>query len=247
MGACGSNLTVDEQILYKKNLEIETELQKNAELERQKVKLLLLGPGESGKSTIFKQMKLIYEKNYSESDRREFRSTISSNIISTMKLLCQQIILLDLMSKINAEKEFHFVSSLDESLELNISIGNAIKILWEDPGIQAVWKRRNEFQVIESMQYFFNRIDIIKMPSYVPDKDDILYSRVRTSGIMIESYEINGEIFEIYDVGGQRNERKKWIHCFESVTGIIFVAALSEYDQGLFEDHTVNRMVRQSS
>ena len=37
------------------------------------------------------------------------------------------------------------------------------------------------------------------------------------------------------DVGGQRSERRKWIHCFENVTSIIFLVALSEYDQILFE------------
>ena len=47
----------------------------------------------------------------------------------------------------------------------------------------------------------------------------------------------------MYDVGGQRNERKKWIHCFEGVTAVIFVAAISEYDQKLFEDASTNRMV----
>lgn len=45
----------------------------------------------------------------------------------------------------------------------------------------------------------------------------------------------------LYDVGGQRNERRKWIHCFDEVTAVIFVVALSEYDQGLFEDQSVNR------
>ncbi len=38
------------------------------------------------------------------------------------------------------------------------------------------------------------------------------------------------------DVGGQRSERKKWIHCFEGVTAIIFCVALSEYDLVLAED-----------
>lgn len=40
----------------------------------------------------------------------------------------------------------------------------------------------------------------------------------------------------MFDVGGQRSERKKWIHCFESVTSIIFCVALSEYDQVLLEE-----------
>jgi hypothetical protein len=52
----------------------------------------------------------------------------------------------------------------------------------------AVWDRRSEFQVIESVQFYFNKIDIIKMPDYLPDKDDILYSRVRTSGTYMYMY-----------------------------------------------------------
>jgi hypothetical protein len=77
---------------------------------------------------------------------------------------------------------------------------------------------------------------------YVATQQDMLLARVRTSGIVTEKYIIDGVDFEMYDVGGQRNERKKWIHCFDDVTAVIFVAALSEYDQALFEDSTANRM-----
>jgi hypothetical protein len=115
--------------------------------------------------------------------------------------------------------------------------------LWSDPVIQQQWDRRVEFQLIESVQRYFNRIDLIMSPSYIPDFHDMLHSRMRTSGICCETYNIDGIIFELYDVGGQRNERKKWIHCFEGVNTILFVAALSEYDQTLFEDSSVNRMV----
>lgn len=119
---------------------------------------------------------------------------------------------------------------------------------------------------------YFDRITAIAAAAYVPSPDDVLRSRVRTSGIIEESYDIGGVRamrahrfteqrtlhdgchclaprpcclqveFVIYDVGGQRNERKKWIHCFDSVTAVIFVASLSEYDQVLFEDASVNRM-----
>lgn len=44
-------------------------------------------------------------------------------------------------------------------------------------------------------------------------------------------------------MGGQRSERKKWIHCFEDVSAVIYVAAISEYAEVLFEDNTTNRMV----
>ena len=44
-----------------------------------------------------------------------------------------------------------------------------------------------------------------------------------------------------FDVGGQRNERRKWIHCFDNVHAVVFVASLSEFDQTLYEDETKNR------
>jgi len=55
-------------------------------------------------------------------------------------------------------------------------------------------------------------------------------------------FKIQGLDFKFLDVGGQRNERRKWIHCFEGVTAIIFVAAISEFDQVLYEDEKKNRL-----
>jgi len=40
----------------------------------------------------------------------------------------------------------------------------------------------------------------------------------------------------MFDVGGQRSERKKWIHCFENVNALMFLVAISGYDQCLAED-----------
>lgn len=51
----------------------------------------------------------------------------------------------------------------------------------------------------------------------------------------------------MFDVGGQRSERKKWIHCFEDVTSIIFCVALSEYDQVLLEESNQVTSLRESS
>ena len=101
---------------------------------------------------------------------------------------------------------------------------------------------RSEFQIVESVKFYFQEIDRIMKDGFLATQADMLYARVRTSGIVTERYKIDGSLFEMYDVGGQRNERKKWIHCFDDVTAVIFVAALSEYDQKLFEDANTNRM-----
>ena len=48
----------------------------------------------------------------------------------------------------------------------------------------------------------------------------------------------------VFDVGGQRSERRKWIHCFDNVHCVIYIIAISEFDQVLMEDrHTVSQLV----
>jgi GTPase SAR1 family protein len=242
MGCNGSNAGAGGD--RTKNRELEQQLAAQAKQEDEKVKLLLLGAGESGKSTIFKQMKVIYGDQYSDAERKQQLPTIYSNILQAMKVLIEQAAVFNVVGQVVAKEAYDMVKALDENDVINPTVGTAIAALWKDPGMKAVWDRRSEFQVIESVQYYFNKIDQIKMPDYLPDKDDIIYSRVRTSGIVTERYNIDNTTFEMYDVGGQRNERKKWIHCFEGVTAVIFVAAISEYDQKLFEDASTNRMVR---
>ncbi|GMH72852.1 hypothetical protein TrRE_jg2778, partial [Triparma retinervis] len=138
--------------------------------------------------------------------------------------------------------ELKLIKDADENKPLTPEYGEIIKTLWGDRGVQKAWEKRSEYQIIESNAEYFTRIDEIAQFDYTPSDQDILLSRVRTTGIVEERYEIEGVVFEIIDVGGQRNERKKWIHCFEDVNAIIYVAALSEYDQHLFEDKTTNRM-----
>jgi len=85
-------------------------------------------------------------------------------------------------------------------------------------------------------------VERVARKDFLPSNDDILRARVRTTGIVENKFEVENNHFQIFDVGGQRNERKKWIHCFEGVTAVLFVCAISEYDQTCFEDETTNRM-----
>ena len=55
-------------------------------------------------------------------------------------------------------------------------------------------------------------------------------------------FAFQGLDIRMVDVGGQRSERKKWIHCFDDSTAVIFVASLSDYDMVLTEDRSMNRM-----
>eukprot|EP00042_Codosiga_hollandica_P033483 m.224533 g.224533 ORF g.224533 m.224533 type:complete len:294 (-) comp54198_c0_seq3:286-1167(-) len=89
---------------------------------------------------------------------------------------------------------------------------------------------------------YFDRLGAFQNPSYVPNVQDVLCSRVATTGISEFNFEMEGTNFRMLDVGGQRSERRKWIHCFEGITSITFIAAINGYDQVCFEDNATNRM-----
>ena len=89
---------------------------------------------------------------------------------------------------------------------------------------------------------YFNSLERMSNPNYLPTDQDILRSRVKTTGITETMFRVGELTYRLFDVGGQRSERKKWIHCFENVTALVFLVALSEYDQMLYEDESVNRM-----
>jgi GTPase SAR1 family protein len=188
-------------------------------------------------------MRILYGSGFSTEDRHHYVSSIHHNTLTCMKVICCQVQEYGFEESVAAKDEFKAILEMSEHDPVTEVVGAVVKALWADAGVQMAWAKRSEFQVIESNAEYFKKIDSISAFGYVPPDEDILISRVRTTGIVEESYDIDGVNFVIIDVGGQRNERKKWIHCFEDVNAIIYVAALSEYDQQLFEDSSCNRMV----
>ena len=83
---------------------------------------------------------------------------------------------------------------------------------------------------------FCEDLDRIWDEAFVPTDQDLLRSRLRTTGITETIFDLGQLTYRMFDVGGQRSERKKWIHCFENVTCLLFLVAISGYDQCLVED-----------
>jgi len=115
-------------------------------------------------------------------------------------------------------------------------IGDAIKALWADNAIKNVYQRRDTlFQLNDTSDYFFDNIDRFIPTDYIPSIDDVLRVRVRSTGIEEAEFMFDKMIFKVVDVGGQRSERRKWIHCFSCVTSVLFCASLIGYCQRLRE------------
>ena len=208
------------------------------------VKLLLLGAGESGKSTFVKQMKIIHGDGYSIDELNSFISIIHGNLLTSMVQVIKAMDKLNITlhnppSQAYASKIINFPTPVEHGL---VEIVENIRLLWQDDGFQQCLKHAVEYQLSDSAPYYFQNMDRILDPSYIPNEQDVLQSRVQTTGVVETVFKTGNVTYRLFDVGGQRSERRKWLHCFDDVKAVLFVAALSGYDMTLIEDGTTNRI-----
>eukprot|EP01084_Bolivina_argentea_P222645 376801_1 len=250
------NININEDNHMHREKHVEKEKEKDDD--NNKKKILLLGNGSCGKTTIFKQLKLILGKTHSfdENELTEATHAIRQNCVSVLLLILHKSTMLyylnneyfnecfidDKNKKINDSINYlmkfrsESFESIDSSDLQKLSV--SISYLWNLKSVQTAIKYRyKRFAIPDNISYFYDKIEIIFDEEYVPSIADIIRLRIRTTGMIESKYTIHSGInLSIFDTGGERNERKKWIHTFSDVDIVIFVAALSHYSCVLWED-----------
>ncbi|KAJ3155643.1 Guanine nucleotide-binding protein alpha-2 subunit [Geranomyces variabilis] len=244
MGMCSSKEPV---VQSETSMAIDRSIEEDSKRLKRECKILLLGGGESGKSTIVKQMKIIHQDGYTRDDLMAHRSTVYKNTLDSIQSLIAAVESFQLTFatpeiQIKADKLLALRPDFDGSYKLSQEHADSIAIITSDPAAVAALERSNEFYIIDSAAYFFAEVKRIGADEYCPSVQDVLRARVKTTGITETRFNMGQLSIHMFDVGGQRSERRKWIHCFEAVTSIIFCVALSEYDQVLLEESQQNRM-----
>ncbi|KAJ3425274.1 guanine nucleotide-binding protein g(o) subunit alpha [Anaeramoeba flamelloides] len=192
----------------KKNQKIQNQIEIETKKQKKELKILILGTGESGKSTFIKQMMIIHKGGFTNSDLVEYKKTIKTNLILHTKILFEA----------------------------------CVNFNWEIKSQTKAYEKRNKFQLPDTANYFLDKIDKIMENDYQPSDTDVLFCRIPTTGVSQLTFDQGENSWTVIDVGGQRSERRKWIHQFEDVQLLIYIVALSEYNQKLFEDLDVNRL-----
>ena len=273
MGSMGSCLSDTDPALQLTQV-IEAEIHNDRNTYQKAKKILFLGSAGSGKSTLFKQLRMIHGVGFDDSDREDYIKHIHSQIINEMKLAIQVYIGYNhrIAQKNNAlspsnddtksEEEYEDELIVWDNIELHSEtlqnaeaaqlvlehqyvdrlepeIASAIKQLWDEPIIKEIYALRSITCIETSSAHFWDKIDEIGHNDYLPSTEDILLCRLKTTGLHEQHFNIKGEEMHIIDVGGQHSQRRKWIHCFEHVVAVIFIASLSCYDEILTEDNSM--------
>lgn len=225
---------------------IDKKIREDAATSNKRVRLLLLGAGESGKSTIAKQLKILHKDGFTVEERRQHKGIVHSNTLQSIQAILKAMKGLNIPytneDRVSDEEKVMRIQPRNPDVYITIELGQAIKRLWKDEGVQACYMRSREYQLNDSAKYYLDEIDRLSDDQYLPTEQDVLRTRVITTGVIETSFQYKGLDFTLIDVGGQRTERKKWIHCFQDVTAVVFCVAMSAYDQVLSEDEETNRM-----
>ncbi|KAJ8784663.1 hypothetical protein J1605_008014 [Eschrichtius robustus] len=232
----GSGASAEDKEQAKRSKELEKKLQEDADKEAKTVKLLLLGERDGKMSQ--RRRRIIHQDGYSPEECLEYKAIIYGNVLQSILAIIRAMPTLGIdFAEASCADDGRQLNNLADSIEegtMPPELVEVIKKLWKDSGVQACFDRAAEYQLNDSAFYYLNQLDRITAPDYLPNEQDVLRSRVKTTGIIETKFSVRLEL--------QRSERKKWIHCFEGVTCVIFCAALSAYDMVLVEDDEVNRM-----
>jgi|NOAtaT_7_FD_contig_81_965696_length_1238_multi_8_in_0_out_0_1 GTPase SAR1 family protein len=260
MGICGSlgpgfAVMADGQL---HDVEVQQQLFLDELRNLYKFKVLVLGAGESGKSTVIKQLRFIHKSNkLTERELKRVKETLAENTFECFKALVDAAknfgIELD-DSEDRTTAEFCSSETADKTV-LTPEMARALTKLWNSAAIKKTYESRDKFWILDAVEYFMENISRFAEPDFQPLEEDVVMARVRTTGIVTTEFtqrypdgkeEWEKEIqYQVIDVGGQRAERKKWFHCFDDVKAILFVINLAGYNMVLFEEDTKNRMIEE--
>ncbi|KAG0286982.1 guanine nucleotide-binding protein subunit alpha, partial [Dissophora globulifera] len=226
-------------------------------------------PSETGKTTVLKQLKLMYGRKGLDAERQTYKRVVHLNAMKAIQSLSyglqraniplehpQNIMHLETVMRLETTLKRYSITSIGftnpaiprkitdakAETDLFLEMVPAIKALWADGSIQEMYRTGTNLNLQDSAKYFLESIDRIADPNYVPTDDDILQARVRTLAVSEHLFNIDNVTYRIFDVGGQRSLRKYWAPYFDDVSAIIFMVALSAYDQPCEDDERLNRL-----
>ncbi|XP_004644005.1 guanine nucleotide-binding protein G(s) subunit alpha-like [Octodon degus] len=200
-------------------------------------RLLLLGPMGSGKSTLFKKVKMLRGQRF---DGASERASEVQKVRNSLKEAVENVLLA--MSSLrppaelaHPENQFRVDYILGARDELRFSFPpeffEHIKALWEDEGVRSCYNRCAQAGLLDHSRYFLDKIDVIRKPHYKPSPEDLFRCRIHIPRIFDSKFQVDEVNFHMLCVNGLYYINRVWAEILKNYTAIIFMVDSSSYDQ----------------
>jgi GTPase SAR1 family protein len=245
MGTCSSSkIQSSNDTLTANSHKIDAALENERLRQTNRCRILLLGIGEAGKSTFFKQVLRAHTKiGMNEIARDEVFEIIQQNAHECIVKLLQMV---ELESpEDNAAKATILAIATNPTAQMTVDIAQSMQRLFNRKPVQDVYTNRNDlkFYIMDNAAYYMDRcVTLVENGKLAVSNEDWFMARKRTTGITQCSFVVGPITYDLVDVGGQRSERKKWLSCFDNMDAIVYVTNAAGFTTRMFEDETVNMM-----
>jgi guanine nucleotide-binding protein G(o) subunit alpha len=160
-------------------------------------------------------MRIIHQHGYTKEEFEQYRPVVYSNTIQSLGAIIRAMNMLNIQfasteRESDAQRVLEVIQRMKDTEPFNSELLSSMERLWADAGVQQCFLRSNEYQLNDSAQYFLDQLYRIGSPDFLPNEQDILRTRVKTTGIVEINFSFKNLNFRLFDVGGQRSERKKW-------------------------------------
>ncbi len=218
-------------------------------------KVVLLGPGDGGKSTLLKVFRQFSQNCNNERPLISYNNLIKENLIEWMKLLLLSMKTIGLKVATEILEPAARISILDSrTVHWSDGIYTDLKLVWRDENVQLAMQRGNEIQIPYSLAYFMNNLERINHADYLCTNEDVLRIKIKTTGLSDNLSRYDNKEMHIIDTGGQSNERKsteflilinvlEWKYCYEGASCVVFVVDVTCYSMKMYEHEEQNRMI----
>jgi GTPase SAR1 family protein len=208
---------------------------------RKQFRILLLGAGESGKTTFTQQLSLLHNLTSVSAEERK-RSTLTAlheNIVQCISATAANAVRLGIeLSPEDKER----LESIKMSTRFDKVVADDVETLWRGEAMQKSYAQKSKYWVLDTADWLIDNVQRFASEDYVPERQDMVLSRRRTTGITEHTYVVDDSAFTIIDVGGQRSERRKWVQFFADVHCIVFFVSVIGFCKVLFEDRNTFQM-----
>lgn len=271
MGQCNNKPTHRDPELAQENKKIDQSLRKEHQQMKQTAKLLILGSGGGGKSTFLSQIRILYGQGLEEFSLDTVASNLRDNLvdlgIGLLRGFSKDGVVATGEEVLFGPNKLHTLepsksfaegltslhacyTTIQETLDEGHKVSDfreyaaRFETLINDAYFkESVLGQLELLRIGDSSRYLLENFKRICADDFKPTRDDLLRMRVRTAGVQDYSFKFRGTSLQLTDVGGQRSERSKWIHCFTEVSCLLFFVSMAEYDLVLEEDGATNRML----
>ena len=219
---------------YSTDSQINAELSAEKKKQKSVIKILCLGISGSGKSTILKQMRVIHLDGFRDDEKEVYRESLLYTYVNASNELLQKLpeTLYDKdIAMLKAKLEHLTTVSLRQAKSETDVLRDVLKLLRSHLGKTLMTKYAVGEQSCNVIQYLLSRIEKIEdFQTIDPNIQDILRVRVPTTGVAYTYFNYKKASLCMIDVGGQKSERRKWIHLFDDVKAVFFVVDISHFD-----------------